>query len=365
MRNSRDEIKALARWKTYEGGAILKVAARKLFFVLSGLLFVAISHAAFGQEFSVIGDGRFAEMTGAIEIDADKEFSAFLNSNPNVIGIRLNSPGGIVVNAIAMAEEISKRRLSTFIAEDQSCASACAILFFAGYDRLVKGRLGVHQMDDGGRGDASTLQFVLAEQLDAFQRFGVPWTVTHYMLTTPPWEMRWLSDDDIENLALNRDLPGDASEFALAQPAPKSRSEQFIFSDYPPHEHFTGQPRLPDFSGRDSDYRMYRTRIREGAARGVNFAGHYSIVEIGCGTSCRFAFVVDLRTGEVGSFPHGGEENYQMKLLYSPDSRLLKVRWMGDINSETCTEQDMLVEGLRWQILDKRPAPIINGFCDY
>ncbi|MBZ0218084.1 MAG: hypothetical protein K8F25_16125 [Fimbriimonadaceae bacterium] len=343
----------------------MKVAVRRLFYILSCVLFAANLQTALGQEFRTIGDGRFAEINGAIEVDSNQRFLSFLKSNPSIIGLRLNSPGGVVVSAIAMAEEISKRRLSTFIAGNQTCASACAILFFAGHDRLVQGRLGVHQMDDGGRSDASTLQFVLAKQLDAFQRFGVPWTVTQYMLTTPSREMHWISDSDIEDLALNRDLAGDAGELAVARPQPATGQERFTFSNYPPFEYLAAEPRLPDFDGRDSDYHMYHTRIREGAIHGVNFAGHYSIIQIGCGTSCRFAFVVDLRTGEVGSFPYGGEEQYQMKMLYSPDSRLLKVRWKGDWNSETCTEQDMLIEGLEWRVLEKRSAPIINGFCNY
>ena len=43
----------------------------------------------------------------------------------------------------------------------------------------------------------------------------------------------------------------------------------------------------------------YRTRIREGAAEGPNFAGHFTIVGWGCGTSCVQWAVVDARTGAV------------------------------------------------------------------
>lgn len=266
--------------------------------IFSSIILASSAFSVLGQEFRVIGDGRFAEIKGAIEADAEVRFRSFLNSNPRIIGIRLNSIGGVVVSAIAMAEEISRRRLSTFIAEEDTCASACSVLFFAGHDRIAKGRLGVHQMDDGGRGNASTLQFVLAEQLDAFQRFGVPWTVTRYMLTTPPWDMYWIKKGDFERLGINRDLPGDASSYSVAQPAPlpgtRFAADNYRFADYPPKELLTGASKLPDFSGRDADFRLYRTRIREGVAQGVNFAGHYSLIEIGCGTSCRFAFVVDL-----------------------------------------------------------------------
>jgi hypothetical protein len=316
------------------------------------------------QEFRIIGGGRFAEIGGAIEPGGGERFRAFLTDNPGIIGVRLSSPGGTVVSAIAMAEEISSRRLSTFIAEGSICASACSILFFAGHDRLVLGRLGLHQMDDGGRSNASTLQFVLAEQLDAFQKFDVPWELTKHMLTTPPWDMYWVTPADIENFALNRDRAGDAIDTAAAalrrhQPTAAS------FADFPTFTFLSGTPRLPDFDGRDADYRLYRTRIRDGAAQGANFAGHYSMVEIGCGTSCRFAFVVDLLTGTVGSFPYGGEEQYQMGLLFSPDSRLLRVRWSDGWDSGTCTEKDLLIEGLVWNELAQRSVPAFDGHCGY
>ncbi len=45
--------------------------------------------------------------------------------------------------------------------------------------------------------------------------------------------------------------------------------------------------------------RRYRTRLREGAAEGPNFAGHFTVVGWGCGTSCIQWAVVDARTGAV------------------------------------------------------------------
>ena len=41
------------------------------------------------------------------------------------------------------------------------------------------------------------------------------------------------------------------------------------------------QATLPDFSGRDAWAGNYRTRIVEGLRKGPNFAGHYSLIEIG------------------------------------------------------------------------------------
>jgi hypothetical protein len=43
----------------------------------------------------------------------------------------------------------------------------------------------------------------------------------------------------------------------------------------------------------------YRTRIREGAAKGPNFAGHFTIIGWGCGTSCVQWAITDAQTGSV------------------------------------------------------------------
>jgi peptidoglycan hydrolase-like protein with peptidoglycan-binding domain len=150
---------------------------------------------------------------------------------------------------------------------------------------------------------------------------------------------------------------------ATASPAAGGSAHRF--SDYPATATLQGPPNYPDFKGRDRDYRDYRTRIRDGVSGGVNFAGHYSFVVIGCGTDCRFGFVIDLRTGKVFDFPYGGEEQYQMDLRFNAASRLVKVRWKGDWQSETCTEKDLLVEATGWRVLAERKVPTNDGLCYY
>jgi len=49
--------------------------------------------------------------------------------------------------------------------------------------------------------------------------------------------------------------------------------------------------------------RRYRTQLKRTVAAGVNFAGHYSLVRWGCGTSCTQLAIVDLLTGEIWHDP--------------------------------------------------------------
>src|SRR5947208_1678292 len=72
------------------------------------------------------------------------------------------------------------------------------------------------------------------------------------------------------------------------------------FSDYPisKNEIFKGKPapvKLSSYAGA----RTFRTKLREGAAQGPNFAGHYTIVSFGCGTQCQNNWLIDARSGRI------------------------------------------------------------------
>lgn len=78
--------------------------------------------------------------------------------------------------------------------------------------------------------------------------------------------------------------------------------------------------------------------IREGAAKGPNFAGYFTIATWGCGSSCGSFAVIDAKTGRVFHapfdilgfplrmrFPDTPDEDYE-PISYHLDSRLLIVR---------------------------------------
>lgn len=89
--------------------------------------------------------------------------------------------------------------------------------------------------------------------------------------------------------------------------------------------------RQPDFTGRDRNYSMYRTRILEGMRdEGANFAGHYTIIQLGCGTGCTFNFLADRKTGKVSDLPYGGEEQQMLTLRHSVNSNILNATWFAD-----------------------------------
>ncbi|MEJ8803784.1 hypothetical protein [Pontibacter sp. H249] len=48
-----------------------------------------------------------------------------------------------------------------------------------------------------------------------------------------------------------------------------------------------------------TDAATYRTALREGMKQGVNFAGKYTVVTIGCGTSCQRHYVINRENGKI------------------------------------------------------------------
>lgn len=112
---------------------------------------------------------------------------------------------------------------------------------------------------------------------------------------------------------------------------------------------FKGRTRLPDFKKRDRDFNMYRTRIRDGMRQGPNFAGRYSLIQIGCGTGCSFVIVGDNKTGQPSNFPRGGEDNLYLQLKFSLNSRLLATQWFGD----RCYREFFEFDGQTWRTISK------------
>jgi hypothetical protein len=90
------------------------------------------------------------------------------------------------------------------------------------------------------------------------------------------------------------------------------------FEAYPARNVFRGTPASVDLSSAEGA-REFRTMLRQGAAAGPNFAGHYTVVVWGCGSPCQSFAIVDARTGRVT----WGPESLTVRAGYRLDSELL------------------------------------------
>jgi len=126
----------------------------------------------------------------------------------------------------------------------------------------------------------------------------------------------------------------------------------FTFAQFPVAHIFHGKAAFPQFSGRDRPLRQFRTRIRKGMAAGPNFAGEYSVIQIGCGTECSKVLIASNRTGQVFSFPKGGETDGPLTVKFHVTSRLIASQW-GDYETDSCFREAFLWKGTSFRSLAK------------
>lgn len=101
------------------------------------------------------------------------------------------------------------------------------------------------------------------------------------------------------------------------------------FTDFPV-EVYKGKMAAPDFAT-DPDARHFITRIKEGCVEeGVNFAGHYTIIEWGCGMECQLMAIVDCVDGKIiySKIPFDTSDGHN-GIDYHTDSRMLIVNSAG------------------------------------
>ena len=151
--------------------------------------------------------------SGPIEEGDAAKFAAL----PKFATLELDSPGGSVREALAMAANIDARgRIRTVVKPGASCASACAMaLFVSGETRIVYmgGRIGIHScaMPDGTQ--APECNKAMAANATAH---GVPWGAIEGFGLTKPSSMMWLGAEDAECWGLMRWKIGDTSNDDLA-----------------------------------------------------------------------------------------------------------------------------------------------------
>lgn len=137
------------------------------------------------------------------------------------------------------------------------------------------------------------------------------------------------------------------------------------FSDYAVKEIYTGPHASPKI---DAGNRYFRTRIREGAKRPVEFAGHFTVPRFGCGTGCSSFYVVDSISGDVyegfsvSDLPgewlesHVPDGQELPRIQFRKDSTLFKVN--GCLEDRDCGFYDFeMVTGKGLKLLHKKLLP--------
>jgi hypothetical protein len=106
----------------------------------------------------------------------------------------------------------------------------------------------------------------------------------------------------------------------VSESATQRVSQAPIFKDYSATENFSGTP-APVNLASHPQARTFRTVLQQGAKQGPNFAGKYTLLTWGCGTSCQMVGIINAETGSVYMLDSPAEAGVKFQL----DSRLLIV----------------------------------------
>lgn len=149
---------------------------------------------------------------GTIDIGASKRLEAELAARGEyVTTLSLNSPGGSLEDAMAMARMVRERGLMTEIADGALCASSCPLLFAGGVERRAgdKAAVGLHQFysaTDLTKTNAaqamSDAQATAARISRYLAEMGVDPSLWLHALDTPPQALYYLTTQEMKTYRL-------------------------------------------------------------------------------------------------------------------------------------------------------------------
>ena len=195
--------------------------------VVCFLLAVTPAHAATNVFGAFIVDDEFPDfiiLSGRIQHNAPIDLQRALRAYPGITAMALDSGGGDVTAGLLIAQEVFDRKISTYVAPDFECLSACAYIFLAGAERQMEGQLGVHQIANSDN-DPYSLQLSISDMLDTLGQFDVPPKMISEMLRTAPSSMRVYDAEDAQSMGLNRgDVSIAATDDAPPPPEPQPQA---------------------------------------------------------------------------------------------------------------------------------------------
>ncbi|HUL89936.1 MAG TPA: hypothetical protein VLU23_17370 [Pseudolabrys sp.] len=211
--------------------------SRRIFaFAITSILSISsVSHAATLSTVPTKNGNIIVTLSGAIiEGDSDtlKSIIRAANSgNHEVVAIRLNSLGGLILEGVKLADIIRDGKISTSIVGSAKCASICFIIFAAGREKYADyaASVGVHgASNESGQETLQSNAVTISMALIA-EEFGVPSRIIEKMVDTPPDKLVWLTPDDLRSMGTM--MTGKPARLRPTQPpgpplSPQLRSQE-------------------------------------------------------------------------------------------------------------------------------------------
>ncbi|WP_213737078.1 ATP-dependent Clp protease proteolytic subunit [Bradyrhizobium sp. dw_411] len=119
-----------------------------------------------------------------------------------VSSIRLNSPGGNLLEGAKIADAVRFAKMATNVGQGATCASACFLVFAAGETKFANytAQIGVHGASDENGAETVQSNAATVSMAKMAKELGVPSAIIGRMVVTPPSEMVWLSPADLQSM---------------------------------------------------------------------------------------------------------------------------------------------------------------------
>jgi hypothetical protein len=164
-----------------------------------------------------LGSGGALNLTGTIDPGSAERFAAEIEARGEYVQtVVLDSPGGSVVDALAIGSLIHDKGLATKVSAGALCASSCPIVFASGKTRLASedAAIGVHQIYAAAlSGDPqsalrvagtamSDAQSTTADIIAHLTKTGVDPAMWVHALQTPPNQLYYFTPTEMEAFRL-------------------------------------------------------------------------------------------------------------------------------------------------------------------
>ncbi|WP_169285567.1 hypothetical protein [Chelativorans sp. ZYF759] len=157
---------------------------------------------------------------GSIEQGAAARFRAEVEARGEYVStVRLNSPGGSLEDAMAMARLVREREYRTEVLDGALCASSCPLVFAGGVTRAAgeKAAIGLHQFYAPSGSSTAPAQAMSDAQITTARisrhlgDMGVDAAVWLHALDTPPRQLYYLTREEMARYRLVTSAPSIAS----------------------------------------------------------------------------------------------------------------------------------------------------------
>lgn len=155
-------------------------------------LAAAVPAKAAKIEYWYQGPTLLVSLTGKIGLGDFARFKAAAATTAGPISLFLTSNGGAMVEAMMIGELVRERKMTTFVLANDVCASACALIWLSGSDRIVepKAAIGFHAASDAATGKESGAGSAM---MGAFlMQLGYSYRAIEWVASAAPDKMVWL-----------------------------------------------------------------------------------------------------------------------------------------------------------------------------